>query len=236
MSVSKIVFGFLLIAQVSWSQSTSACVEIVVGYINKMTEVKLENGKTSYMKYTTSTKYHKDLNIPDASTTSELYVSADKQILMDPTMKVYADAKDVFVVIEPKELIYWNDSDPVVFQRNNTYKVFLELEKKIIGSGDVKCLMSDQYIQIIVNPTAQITQQTNLIKQEISYNKNTNKIEKVTNYYNKNSKFAQQSVHYQIIEYNGNRKLKESAKQYVLNANKLIDKYKTYTLIDNRTK
>jgi len=231
-----VLFFFFVNLQMVVAQNEK-CITTIVDYIDAMTAIAKPNSNATYhLKYTTIVKYHKELQIPDVNTTSEIMVSHQKQVIEDPNMKVYADAENVFVVIPRNKLIYWNNSDPKIFEANNAHLQFLELEKGLLKSSKVTCASKEGKLHITLIPESKVTNQLSLIRQQIVYNNNLKRIEKVTNYFNKKSKINVQTTHYEILDYNSKRKIKKSSKQYVFSSGKLRPIFSGYKLIDNRKK
>ncbi len=235
--VRHIIVALLVCCSVQQSTAQyKQCVDKVVGYIDGMIAFTKKSNQTSYMKYTTTTLFHEKQNTPRSTTTTEVFVGGNTYMLKDPNMKVFSDLKYTFVVVESNKLIYWNNSDPTMFKQNNAYTIFLELEKKMLETSKVDCELTKETMILTIIPPTEILNKIHLTKQEIVFNKKLNRIESVTNHYNAKGKMKMQRVDYQDIAYNTNKKMNTTSQEYLFNSGQLKPEYKTYTLIDNRTK
>jgi len=234
---SYIVAFLFLVAFNSSTAQNEKCISKVINYIDEMAAItQPKNGVVYHMKHSITTKFHKDQNIPDASTTSETILTYQKRIVEDVNMKVYADSKNVFVIIPRSKLIYWNNSDPIVFEPNKSQVRFLTLEKELLKTSTVTCSEKEGKIVISLVPDKKVTNQIFLIRQQIVFNKSLNRIEKVSNYFNRKGKVREQVTTYLRLDYNSNKHIKNNVINYVFSAGKLNPAFRGYKLIDNRTK
>lgn len=215
----------------------SFCLESMIGYLDSMNTIPLpNNGKVYYLQYNTSIKYNKKENIPDISTTTDIIMGENKQVVEDKNMKVYADDKNVFVVIPLKKIIYWNSSDPKIFSKNIAFSEFIDLEKKMLQNANVTCTQGSNKIYIEIVPDDKFKRYLSLKKQKVIYDLSSKRIESVTNYFNENNSISEQTIFYEIIDYDSAIKIKDASVNYIFASGSLRKAYQDYTIIDNRTK
>lgn len=213
-----------------------ACKEVLFDYLDRMeTIMKPEGSKTYHMEYTMNVEFKDAMNMPKSTTKAEVLVSKDRIMMKDQNFSLYGDRNHVFVVVPQTNTIFWDNSDPKIFEENNSYKTFLDIERKLLNTAtSVLCKPSDgnkENIQVI--PNEDFTKKTNLISQTITYSTTLKRIYSVNNYYNNKSNIKQQSITYDIVDFNSANKVPDPL-DVLFKGKKLKDEFKGYEIVDNR--
>jgi hypothetical protein len=180
------------------------------------------------------TIYNENLGVDSEVVNTEVFTTHNKIALYDKKMSVFGNEKDVFVVLPEYKKIYWNNSDPRIFNDANMYKKFLEIQRLLLNSAKtISCADNDGKMIITVIPDTEFGKKTKLSHQKITYNIQEDKIQKVENFYSKTNKIKNQTITYQVLDFNSRIKI-DSPTTALFSGNELKSKYKGFEIIDNR--
>lgn len=211
------------------------CKEKLLGYLKKMEAINTpKEGEIYHVIYRMNTQYSKELGINSSETITEVVTGKNKLMLNDKSMQVFGDDKNVFVVIPEQKKIYWNDSDPRIFDDSNTFKKFLDIQKNLLNSAiNIQCVERDGKTFITVIPNDKFKKTTKLLQQNIIFDNKLERITEVNIIYNKFSKIKTQSVVYEILDFKSSKKIIPPITA-LFKGNELRTTYKGFEIIDNR--
>ncbi len=211
------------------------CKNKILSYLEKMEKMnKPESGKVYYVRYRMHTEFSKELQISSSETVTEVMTSKNMLMMKDQNMKVFGDEENVFVVIPKIKKIYWNKSDPRIFNDANTYKKFLDIQRSLLNSAvEISCVKQNDITIITVKPSAEFSKRTKLLQQKITYNNKSERIISVDNSYNRYNKIKNQTIVYEALDFNSSKKI-ASPITALFRAKELKPAYKGFEIIDNR--
>lgn len=212
------------------------CQISLVEYLEHMTEKSTNReGKTYYVEYTTLNKFAEKTGLQQTETKTRILSSENGIMMLDDNMKMYGDKKQIFVVLPKLKRIYLNNSDPVIFENNNSYQELIKIQKALLESAEkVSCSNESGMIIFKVTPGDQFVKSFKLKEQVVYYNEKQSRVFKVENKYEPGSKILKQSVQYDIMEFNSNRSLPNPMDKIFING-KIKSEFASFEIIDNRT-
>lgn len=227
------VFPLVGIGQTS--NQDNACKKLILDYVQQMEHMSAPQAKEVYhVKYRMKTRFAKQLGVSSTETSTEVYSGKNRLAIYDKKMQVFGDDTTIFVVVPEHRKIYWNDSDPRVFNDANAYKKFLAIQKALLNSAtQVSCHDKDGHTLIKVIPSKDFAQKTKLVSQQITYDKKAGRIIKVDNTYNPTSKIAHQSIAYETLDFQSSKKITAPIAA-LFEGKELKAAYKGFEIIDNR--
>tara|TARA_R110000765_G_scaffold421845_1_gene528375 strand:- start:555 stop:1292 length:738 start_codon:yes stop_codon:yes gene_type:complete len=218
-------------------KSYDGCSELILEYLARMESLAVPKvNKVYYIKYKIKTEFSKVLNTPNSETTTEVLTSKEKIMVIDKNMEVFGDDKNVFVVIPRNQKIFWNESDPIIYDNTNSYKRFVEIQKVVLESAsNIKCSSDNGITVITVTPGKEFSSKSNVILQTITYDNKLKKVLKVSSIYNDKSRIKKQTMVYEVLDFDSSKKIVAPITA-LFKDNQLKDKYKGFEIIDNRQK
>ncbi len=231
--MTLIVFPCLGIGQEK--PSSEDCKKIVLRYLQRMETVDApEEGEVYHLKYRTKTQFPKELGISSTETSTEIFSGKNQLALYDQKMLVFGDDDHILVVIPEHQKIYWNSSDPKIFDDVSAYKKSLKIQRALFDSAiEVSCEDKNGLMSIKVRPGHDFALKTKLVEQQITYSTREDRVVKVDNLYGKSSKIKKQSIAYEILDFNSPRKITAPITA-LFKDNELRPEYKGFQIIDNR--
>ncbi len=225
-------FAQFLVAQNN--ESPNKCVEYITSYLDAMEGVLTPKANQVYhLKYTTTVTFH-DTNTPVVKTDTEILISDKKVMLDDHNMKIYGNEETMFIVLPEVKKIYWNNSDPKLFAENSAQKKFLDVERSLLKTAvNISCRQQDKLEVISIIPSMAFKKKSGLVKQNIKYDNDLERIISVENLYNNNSVMKRQIVNYTIVNYKSSKKIQKPS-EYIFSKASLKPKFKRFNIIDNR--
>ncbi|SNZ01683.1 hypothetical protein SAMN06265377_3525 [Flagellimonas pacifica] len=212
------------------------CKEKLMSYLNRMESMSApKNGQVYHVRYSMETKFSSNSGVESKTTDTEVFTTANKIAVYDSNMSVFGDEKDIFVVLPEHGKIYWNNSDPRIFNDINTYRKFLEIQRTLLDSAEtVDCVHKDNGLTLItVIPNADFAKRTKLVQQKITYDPKKDKIVSVENGYNGQSKIKKQRITYEKMDFDSPKEI-ISPVAALFKGHQLKPAYKGFEIIDNR--
>lgn len=233
-----ILFALLVFPNTGIGQTSSqdnACEEVILEYLLRMEQMTApKTGEVYHVKYNMKTQFAKQLGVSSTEASTDVYSGKNQLAIYDQKMQVFGDDTTIFVVVPEHRKIYWNDSDPRIFNDANAYKKFLDIQKALLNSAiQLSCHDKNNQTLIKIIPDEDFAKKTKLISQQITYDKKAARIVKVDNTYNQMSKIAHQSITYEILNFKSSKKITDPIAA-LFDGKELKAEYKGFEIIDNR--
>jgi hypothetical protein len=242
MTVKTISIYVLILVALPWYGwstdtlcNTADCKELLLAYLDKMEAINTpEKGEVYHVKYQMKTVFNESLGVDSEIANTEVFTTANKIALYDKNMSVFGDEENVFVVLPEHKKIYWNNSDPRIFNDANRYKKFLEIQRNLLNSAKtISCVDNDEEVLITVIPHDEFSKKTKLSHQKITYSTKEKRIVKVENLYSTTSKIKNQTITYLVLDFNSTINI-DAPTTVLFSGNQLKSRYKGFEIIDNR--
>lgn len=237
----QILYTLLLLSIIYYDslfcQKSDECKRKLIEYVDFMeSKFKDKNNKDTYhVKYSVKTHFSPELRMKPSDNITEVISAKNRLIVISDKLELYADSKNIFVVIPSNKKVYWNSYDPEVFSKMDNYKRILDVQKVLWNSAkSIDCTMNgtNEFI-MVVKPSEKFSKSIKLNKQVILFDRKKNVVKNVTNMFQIDNRIRKQKVEYLILNYTSNKKI-QSSKSYIFEGGKLKNQYKGYSIIDNR--
>ncbi|MBR9855902.1 MAG: hypothetical protein GYB37_15230 [Algicola sp.] len=195
----------------------------------------LKKDKVYHLKYSMESTFNGNSGVKSEVTEVEVFSSLGKMAIYDQRMNVFGDEENIFVVLPDIKKIYWNNSDPKIFNETDTYKKFLEIQLALLSSAkDISCSESENgLIMITIIPDSNFTKQTGLQIQQVTYSLKQDRIMQVENKYNGTRGIINQKMIYKKMDFDSPHNIISPIRALFKN-NELKPIYKGFEIIDNR--
>lgn len=211
---------------------------MLMGYVDRMESMGApKKGKVYHLKYQMTTIFNEKNGTHSEVADVEVFTSHDKIAVYDKKMNVFGDDENIFVILPDVKKIYWNNSDPKIFDEVATYGKFLDIQRALLNSAsNITCSEKEGgLMSITIAPSSDFTKRTGLKHQKITYSLKEDRIIKVENEFKSYSRIKNQIMTYQKLDFDSSEKI-VSPIEALFNGNKLKSVYNGFEIIDNRKK
>jgi len=234
MNYTIFILFFILSIRIFAQQDSSSCIREVLSYEDKLYE-KLDNEQTIYLNYKT-TAIDWENNV--ASSEVKTYKNSNNIHFFSNEGLIYQDENDVFLILPKQRLIIIDKVTEEIKERRKNDN-FTQLRKQfLLNSSLVFCKIIDS-IQGIKEVRLRVQEELEGIIEieEISYiyNTKTENIITTTVWYSNNYKIKKMITTYINFDKNSPYKFKKANRYVLANNKKLLNKYQSFKLIDNRS-
>lgn len=232
---NRLIIFFLLVGSLPlFSQvDSTACVRDILAYEDALYG-DLDEEKTTYVNYkTTAIDWDDHL----ASSEVKVYKNKNNVHFFSKEGNLFRDNDEMFLVLMNQKLIVADQLTEEI-KATSTNNDFIELRKSfLLNSQLVFCKITDS-----INGIKQLKLRIHedlegIIEIEemlYTYNTKTKKIISSTVWYSDNYKIKKMSIKYLDFKRESDYKFKKASRYVLAGNNKLLGKYSTFELVDNR--
>lgn len=218
--------------------SPEECKRKLTAYVEKMSAYGIPKGKKTYAMETTVITVLRE-NHKSIEMRTKIILGASQMQYLSDNFSALQDANDAFTIIHPQRKIIWGRG----LMKANPEKekqLFKGTEDSLISSSKVKSCKEVDYksrkvILIVIEPTISVKKRFKIERMEYYYDLRKEKVEQVTTYYQSTENIEKKITIYDKIDFNYKASFNKPVYNEVFSAGqKLLPKYKGYTIVDNR--